>query len=74
MKVRCVDGLVDGLTKEKEYDITHIFIRKDGILYGLIDNYGTYNEFKAERFEFVEDKKIDILVQGCGVAVSVLLN
>jgi hypothetical protein len=74
LKIKCVNDLVSGLTKDKEYDIINIFVRMDGITFGLIDDYGTYNEFRHDRFIFMDDQKIDALFKSNGISISVFLH
>ena len=74
MKVKCIDGLVDGLTTGKEYEVTNLFIRNDIDLYGLIDNYGVYSEFKSNRFVIVEKDKLEVLTEWHGMEISIKLH
>ena len=73
MKVKCIDDLVDGVTKGKEYKVTNLFIRNDINLYGIVDNYGVYNEFRADRFIIVEKDKLEVLTEWQGVEISIKL-
>lgn len=50
MKVKCKNDLVDGLTVGNEYNVYGIYIRKNSIVYGIIDDYGVMNEFNINRF------------------------
>lgn len=55
LKVKCINDLVDGLSKGKIYDVTVIRKRNDGLLsFWLKDDYGQYTEFKSDRFEIIE--------------------
>ena len=73
MEVKCIDDLVCGLTKDKNYSVTNLFIRNDINLYGMIDNYGTYNEFKADRFIINQSEKLEVLTRWKGVEISIKL-
>lgn len=53
MKVVCINGLVDGVTEGKEYEVLEIFWRYPKPIYGLIDDYGVYSEFNSERFKCI---------------------
>lgn len=54
-KVKCINDLVDGITKGQIYDVSVIRKRNDKLLnYFLKDDYGQYNEFKSDRFEVVD--------------------
>jgi hypothetical protein len=72
MKVKCIKDAVDGLTLGKEYVVTDIFIRVSGIFYGMIDDYGTYDEYRAERFVHL-DGGLDTLIKWNGLSVSIKL-
>ena len=53
--VKCVNDLVDGLSKNRLYKVINVKLREDGSLsYFLFDDYGHYNEFKSDRFR-IED-------------------
>lgn len=55
LKVKCVNDLVDGISKGLIYDVSVVRKREDGLLgYFIKDDYGQYNEFKSNRFEIVE--------------------
>lgn len=48
--ILCINGLVDGVTKNKIYSVVPVEIKDGKIYYGLIDDYGVYNLFKEDRF------------------------
>lgn len=70
MKVICIDGNVCGLTKEKEYSITNIFVRSNYNMYGLIDDYGTYNEFRTDRFLLKDELKLKFSINDFTLSIN----
>lgn len=73
MRVKCVNASVDGLTQYRHYDVTKIFIRPGGVvLYGMIDDYGQYNEFNANRFIKVSGE-VTLLTELDGIEISIKL-
>lgn len=73
MKVKCVNAFVDGLTQYRHYDVTKIFVRPEGVVsYGMIDDYGQYNEFNANRFIKVSGEVV-LLTELNGIELSIKL-
>jgi len=57
MYKRCINGQVDGVSENRIYKISenNIKVGTDGISrYWILDDYGVYNEFRADRFIDVE--------------------
>lgn len=53
--VKCIDDLVDGISKNKLYNVSTIRKHSNGSLsYFIKDDYGQYNEFLSKRFEIIE--------------------
>lgn len=58
MYKRCINGQVDGVSENKIYKIneTNIKVGSDGVLrYWMLDDYGVYNGFRADRFIDVQE-------------------
>nr|WP_312985462.1 hypothetical protein [Clostridioides sp.] len=51
MDVTCVDDWVDGITEGKDYSVLEVLKRSDGVFYGILDDYGVLNHFRAKRFK-----------------------
>lgn len=73
MRVRCIDDCVDGITLDKAYNVKAIFIRENYIQYGVIDDYGVYNEYNSARFEIVNAGGLEFTVNVDDVLISMRL-
>lgn len=53
MVVKCINDMVDGISMGKVYKVYNVVKRNDIYSYWLKDDYGVFNEFKADRFEIL---------------------
>lgn len=61
--VLCIDDLVDGLTMYKIYEVKYIKINYfNESRIDIIDDYGIYNTYFANRFIFVDDRLISNII------------
>ncbi|MBO3356144.1 hypothetical protein [Clostridium perfringens] len=61
MIVECINDMVDGISMGKVYQVYNIIKCNDTYSYWLKDDYGVFNEFKADRFKilggYINDSK-----------------
>lgn len=51
--VKCINDMVDGISIGKIYKVYNVIKHNDTYSYWLKDDYGIFNEFKANRFEIL---------------------
>ncbi|MBS4893768.1 MAG: hypothetical protein KHZ90_08335 [Veillonella parvula] len=56
--VKCIDDMVDGISKGKIYNVVEIIKHDNKLSYWLKDDYGVFNEFKSDRFEILEQRMV----------------
>lgn len=53
MIVKCINDMVDGISMGKVYKVYNVIKHNDTYSYWLKDDYGVFNEFKANRFKII---------------------
>lgn len=53
MIVKCINDMVDGISMSKVYKVYNVIKCNDTYSYWLKDDYGVFNEFKADRFKII---------------------
>lgn len=56
MIVKCINDMVDGISIDKIYKVHNVIKHNDTYSYWLKDDYGVFNEFKADRFKILGGK------------------
>lgn len=53
MIVECINDMVDGISMSKVYKVYNVVKCNNTYSYWLKDDYGVFNEFKADRFKII---------------------
>ena len=53
MIVKCINDMVDGISMGNIYKVYNVIKCNNTYSYWLKDDYGVFNEFKADRFKII---------------------